>query len=107
MVYIRISFKGLKLLFWLFSKKKKHQWAGWGGGEWWQGTLIGDKVKMFDKVINTPQVQKKIPHYSNIKKATNNELFVKKKRKELKMLTFNSNRRWFLLKDNFSFLIAE
>ena len=81
MVYIRISFKGLKLLFWLFSKKKKHQWAGWGGGEWWQGTLIGDKVKMFDKVINTPQVQKKTPHYSNIKKATNNEFFVKKKEK--------------------------
>ena len=36
---------------------------------------------MFDKVINTPQVQKKTPHYSNIKKATNNEFFVKKREK--------------------------
>ena len=31
MVYIRISFKGLKLLFWLFSKKRNiNEWGGVG-----------------------------------------------------------------------------
>ena len=32
MVYIRISFKGLKLLFWLFSKKKETSMSGVGWG---------------------------------------------------------------------------
>ena len=84
MVYIRISFKGLKLLFWLFSKKKKHQWAGWGGGEWWQGTLIGDKVKMFDKVINTPQVQKKYRITQTLKRQQIMSCLWKKREKSSK-----------------------